>query len=105
MKRILIISSVCLFVFMSHTTIAQQYQVIKSCHGYYKPLEDLPDSVIAKNGGPKVDPDAGKGSYEVLPVGARVRKMEGTYVYHVKVLTGLFKGRLLYVKTEFLKLD
>ena len=107
MKRILILPSVCLLLFFSETAFAQvqEYKVIKSCHAYYKPLDDLPDSVIAKNGGPKVDPDAGKGSYEVLPVGTRVRKMEGTYVYHVKVLTGLFKGRLLYVKTEFLKLD
>src|SRR5258705_10385295 len=105
MKQILIIPSICLLVFMSQMVFAQEYKVIKSCHAYYKPLEDLPDSVIAKNGGPKVDPDAGKGSFEVLPVGTRVRKLEGTYVYHVKVLTGLFKSRLLYVKTEFLKAD
>ena len=105
MTRIIIISFTSLLIFISQATVAQDYKVIKSCHAYYKPLEDLPDSVIAQRPGTKVDPDEGKGSFEVLPVGTRVRKLEGEHVYRVKVLTGLFKGRLLYVKKEFLLPD
>lgn len=106
MRRILNISSVCLVLFFSQIAFAQEYKVIKSCNAYYKPLEDLPDSVIAKRDGPKFDPEAEKKmSHELLPVTTRVLRLEGTYVYRVKVLTGLFKGRLLYVKTEFLKPD
>lgn len=104
MKRILIIPSVCLLLFISQVAFAQEYKIIKSCNAYYKPLEDLPDSVIAKRKEPKVDPDAEKGSHELLPITTRVFRLEGTHVYRVKVLTGLFKGRLLYVKREFLKL-
>lgn len=103
MKPILIISSIFLFLLISQTTIAQEYKVIKNCKAYYKPLEDLPDSVIAQRGEPKVNPDAEKGSHELLPVTTRVQRLEGTYVYRVKVLTGLFKGRLLYVKKEYLQ--
>ena len=102
MKRILVIPSVCLFLFISQLTLAQEYKVVKNCKAYYKALEDVPDSVIAQRPGPKVDPDEKKGSSEVLPVNTRVQRLEGTYVYRVKVLTGLFKGRLLYVKKEFL---
>ena len=110
MKRMLIISFVCLLLFISLTVLAQDYKVIKSCNAYYKPLEDLPDSVIAKRNNPKVDPKFDpeaekKMSHELLPINTRVRKLEGTYVYRVKVLTGLYKGRLLYVKSEFLKPD
>jgi hypothetical protein len=106
MKRIPTIAFVCLFLFISQTVFSQDYKVIKSCNAYYKPLEDLPDSVIVKRTEPKFDPEAEKNmSHELLPVNTRVRRMEGTYVYRVKVLTGLFKGKLLYVKTEFLKID
>ena len=104
MKRMLTISFVCLLPFISLTVLAQDYKVIKSCNAYYKPLEDMPDSVIAKRNEPKFDPDAAqKMSHELLPVNTRVRRLEGAYVYRVKVLTGLYKGRLLYVKSEFLK--
>ena len=106
MKQILIIPSVCLLLFISQLTFAQDYKVIKNCIAYYKPLEDLPDSVIAKRDEPKFDPEAEKKmSHELLPVNTRVRRLEGTYVYRVKVLTGLFKGKLLYVKKEFLQPD
>lgn len=106
MKRILNISFVCLLLFISQMAFAQDYKVIKSCNGYYKPLEDLPDSVIVNRTEPKFDPEAEKKmSHELLPVNTRVRRLEGTYVYRVKVLTGLFKGKLLYVKTGFLKPD
>jgi hypothetical protein len=88
---------------LSQVTFAQDYKVIKSCKGYYKPLEDLPDSVIVNRADPKYDPEAEKKlSFELLPVNTRVRKLEGIYVFRVKVLTGLFKGKLLYVKPEFL---
>lgn len=105
MKQILlIIPFVALLVFLSQIAFAQDYKVVKSCKGYYKALEDLPDSVIFKRIDPKFDPEAEKKlSNELLPVNTRVRRLEGTYVYRVKVLTGLFKGKLLYVKTEFLK--
>ena len=102
MKRTLILPSVFLLLFFSQVTFAQEYKVVKNCKAYYKPLEDVPDSVIAARPGPKVDPDEKKGSSEILPVNTRVQRLEGTYVYKVKVLTGLFKGRLLYVKKEFL---
>ncbi len=103
MKRVLILP-VAFLLCISQMAFAQDYKVIKSCKGYYKPLEDLPDSVIAKRKEPKFDPEAEKKlSQELLPVNTRVRRLEGTYVYRVKVLTGLFKGKLLYVKTEFLK--
>ncbi|MBK5279604.1 MAG: hypothetical protein JJE09_12150 [Bacteroidia bacterium] len=106
MRRILIFPSLFLFLFMSQAAFAQEYKVIKSCYGYYQPLEDLPDSVIAKRNVPKVDRDAEKKmTYELLPVNTRVRRLEGTYVYRVKVLTGLYKGKLLYVKTEFLQAE
>jgi hypothetical protein len=105
MKRILI-PFVCLLLFLSQVAFAQEYKVIKSCNGYYKPLEDLPDSVKAKREQPKFDAEAEKKmSHELLPVTTRVLRLEGTYVYRVKVLTGLFKDRLLYVKSEFLKPD
>ena len=106
MKRILIIPFVCVLLFISQVAVGQEYKVIKNCNGYYKPLEDLPDSVIVNRTEPKFDPDAEKKmSRELLPVNTRVLRLEGTYVYRVKVLTGLFKGRLLYVKKEFLQLD
>ena len=106
MKLILILPFACLLLFHSQIVFAQEYKVIKNCNAYYKPLEDLPDSVIVNRKEPKFDPEAEKKmSHELLPVNTRVRRLEGTYVYRVKVLTGLFKGRLLYVKTEFLKLD
>lgn len=104
MKRTLINPFFCLFLFISQMAFAQDYKVIKSCNAYYRPLEDLPDSVIATRTEPKFDPEAEKKmSHELLPVNTRVRRLEGTHVYRVKVLTGLFRGKLLYVKTEFLK--
>ena len=106
MKTVLVIPFVFLPLFISQLAQAQDYKVIKSCMGYYKPLEDLPDSIIVKRNDPKYDPEAEKKmSHELLPVNTRVRRLEGIYVYRVKVLTGLFKGKLLYVKTEFLKPD
>jgi hypothetical protein len=104
MIPLLKIPFVYLILFFSQVGVAQDYKVIKSCKGYYKPLEDLPDSVIMKRIDPKFDPEAEKKlSYELLPVNTRVRRLEGIHVYRVKVLTGLFKGKLLYVKPEFLK--
>ncbi len=106
MKRTLINPFVWLLLFISQVAFAQDYKVIKSCNAYYRPLEDLPDSVKAARNEPKFDPEAEKKmSHELLPVNTRVRRLEGTYVYRVKVLSGLFKGKLLYVKTEFLKLE
>ena len=102
MKRIIILPFVGLLLFISQMAVAQEYKVIKNCKAYYKPLEDVPDSVIAQRPEPKVNPDEKKGSSEILPVNTRVQRLEGTYVYRVKILTGLFKGRLLYVKKEFL---
>lgn len=103
MSPFLKIPFVCLALFFSQVTLAQDYKVIKSCKGYYKPLEDLPDSVILKRIDPKFDPEAEKKlSYELLPVNTRVRRLEGIHIYRVKVLTGLFKGKLLYLKPEFL---
>jgi hypothetical protein len=103
MKRILIIPFLGLLLFISQTAFTQEYKVVKNCKAYYKPLEDLPDSVIINRKEPKFDPEAEKKmSFELLPVNTRINRLEGTYVYRVKVLTGLFKGRLLYVKKEFL---